>query len=66
MPSIGEGEWEEDPMADLKLDVFVGGDNAFNVTSTIVSGERDVVVVDGSPGPARSDLPRRSRPRART
>ncbi len=47
MPSIGEGEWEEDPMADLKLDVFVGGDNAFNVTSTIVSGERDAVVVDG-------------------
>jgi len=34
-------------MADLKLDVFVGGDNAFNVTSTIVSGERDAVVIDG-------------------
>src|SRR5947209_7944138 len=34
-------------MADLKLDVFVGGDNAFNVTSTIVSGERDAVLIDG-------------------
>ncbi len=47
MPSIGEGEWEEDPMTDLKLDVFVGGESAFNVTSTIVSGERDAVVIDG-------------------
>jgi glyoxylase-like metal-dependent hydrolase (beta-lactamase superfamily II) len=34
-------------MTDLMLDVFVGGDNAFNVTSTIVSGERDAVVIGG-------------------
>ena len=33
-------------MGDLQLDVFVGADNAFNVTSAIVSGQRDAVVID--------------------
>jgi glyoxylase-like metal-dependent hydrolase (beta-lactamase superfamily II) len=31
---------------ELKLEVFVGSENAFHVTSTIVTGERDAVVID--------------------
>jgi len=31
---------------ELELEVFVGGENAFHVTSSIVTGERDAVVID--------------------
>jgi glyoxylase-like metal-dependent hydrolase (beta-lactamase superfamily II) len=30
----------------ISIDVFVGAENAFHVTSTIVSGERDAVLID--------------------
>lgn len=30
----------------ISIDVFVGAENAFHVTSTIVSGEHDAVLID--------------------